>query len=53
MEASCPLQDCHHTVTGSNEAEVMGKLAEHGRKEHGITEVSEDLKSKIRKTFKT
>ncbi len=52
MQASCPLQGCHYSVTGKDESDIMRKLAEHGREQHGITKVSEDLKRKIEQTFK-
>lgn len=44
--------DCDHVITGENEAEIMKKAAEHGRTEHGMKELSEELKSKIRPMIK-
>jgi predicted small metal-binding protein len=49
-EAGC---DCDYIATGQTEEELMGKLREHGMKEHGKTEedmmqMKDKLKSSIR-----
>jgi len=41
--------DCDFVVRGETEEELFRKALEHGRAEHGMTEISKDLKEKMRK----
>lgn len=47
MQVSCPLQGCHYSATGSNEADVMKQLAEHQREAHGVKEIGEDMRTRV------
>jgi predicted small metal-binding protein len=40
--------DCDFEARGETVEEVLQKCAEHGRQEHGMTEISQDLQTKIR-----
>jgi len=39
--------DCDFVARGETTEELMGKAAEHARKDHGMTEISEEFKAKI------
>jgi predicted small metal-binding protein len=40
--------DCDWKCQGANEQEVLRKVEEHGRKDHGMTKIDEELKRRIR-----
>lgn len=40
--------DCDYVVRGETEEELFRKALEHGKQFHGMTELSEDLKHKMR-----
>jgi predicted small metal-binding protein len=40
--------DCDFVVRGETEEDLFRKALEHGRSEHGMTEIPEDLKAKMR-----
>lgn len=40
--------DCDFVVRGETEEELFRNALEHGRKEHGMTEIPDDLKAKMR-----
>lgn len=40
--------DCDFVVRGETEEELFRKALEHGRAAHGMKEISEDLKQKMR-----
>ncbi len=40
--------DCDFVVRGETEEELFRKALEHGREFHGMTEIPEDLKQKMR-----
>jgi predicted small metal-binding protein len=44
--------DCDFIVRGDTEEELFSKALEHGRKAHGMTELSEELKGKMRKLIR-
>ena len=39
--------DCDFVIRGETEEDILRKAAEHGRKEHGITEITPDMKKKL------
>jgi predicted small metal-binding protein len=45
-------QNCNFICRGETEEEVLKKAAEHGKKSHGMTELSEELKNKIKNSIK-
>ena len=44
--------NCDHVITGTNEQEILAKAAKHGREQHNIKELTDDLKVKIRTNIK-
>lgn len=40
--------ECDFVVRGETEEELFRKALEHGREAHGMTEIPEDLKNKMR-----
>ena len=40
--------DCDFTICAKTEDELFRKAAEHGRKEHNMKEIPNDLKEKVR-----
>jgi len=40
--------DCDYVVRGETEEELFREALEHGKKVHGMTELSADLKEKMR-----
>jgi predicted small metal-binding protein len=42
------MQGCDFVADGNTEDEVMQKAAEHAKAVHGLTEVSEELATKVR-----
>ena len=40
--------DCDFVARGETEQDVLEQCAEHGRKEHGMNELSADLAEKVR-----
>lgn len=44
--------DCDFVVRGETEEELFRKALEHGRAVHGMTEISEELKGKMRDLIK-
>ncbi len=40
--------DCNFVVRAQTEEELFKKAAEHGRKDHNMQELSEELKAKMR-----
>jgi predicted small metal-binding protein len=44
---------CSFTAQAETEEELLKKVAEHARKEHGVTEVSPELLSKVRSAVVT
>ena len=44
--------DCSAEIRGTDTEEVYRKAIEHGRKEHGLKEVSPELEAKIRNAVK-
>lgn len=40
--------DCDFEARGETAEEVLRECAEHGRQEHGMTEISPELETKIR-----
>ena len=44
--------DCDFKARGNTVDEVVRKAAEHGRKEHGMKEIPEELKEKIKKAVR-
>lgn len=44
--------DCSFIVRGETEEELFRKALEHGEKAHGMTELSPDLKEKMRKLIR-
>lgn len=40
--------DCDFVIRGKTEEEILKKAAEHGRKEHGMTEITPELKKQLR-----
>jgi len=40
--------DCDFVARGASEEEILEKAAEHGRKEHGMTEIPPELYAKAR-----
>ena len=44
--------DCDFEARGETVEEVLQKCAEHGRQEHGMTEIPQDLETKIRAAIK-
>lgn len=49
-EFSCKSVDptCDYTVSGETDQEVLDKAIEHGKEKHGITEFTDELKSKVK-----
>ncbi len=45
-------KDCDFVCRGNTVEDVLKKAAEHGKKEHGMTELSRELKEKIRSAAK-
>lgn len=45
-------KDCDFVCHGNTVDEVVQKAAEHGRKEHGMTKLSQELRDKIRSVVK-
>lgn len=43
--------DCDFVVRGETEEEILRKATEHGRKEHGMTELTPEMKNKLRKAI--
>lgn len=44
--------DCDFVVRGETEEELFRKALEHGREYHGMTEIPQDLKDKMRKLIR-
>lgn len=44
--------ECDWKTTAENEEEVLRRAGEHARKEHGMTQLSDDLKNQIRAKIK-
>ena len=40
--------DCDFVAHGETEAQVMEKVAEHAKKDHGMHEIPEDVATKVR-----
>jgi predicted small metal-binding protein len=41
------VNGCAWSITADNEEELFKKIAEHARKDHGITEIPNDLIQKV------
>ena len=44
---------CEFTVSAATEEELLRKVAEHGAKEHGVTEISPELAAKVKAAIRT
>jgi predicted small metal-binding protein len=44
--------DCDFVARGETEQEILQQCAEHGRKEHGMTELPADLAVKVRSAIR-
>ena len=44
--------DCDFVARGNTEEEVLAAAAEHGKKDHGMTELDNETKEKIRSLVK-
>lgn len=44
--------DCDFVVRGETEEELFRNALEHGRREHGMAEIPEDLKAKMRRLIR-
>jgi predicted small metal-binding protein len=44
--------DCDFVVRGDTEEELFRNALEHGREYHGMTEIPQDLKEKMRKLIR-
>ena len=40
-------KDCDFRAVGNTDQEVLGKIIEHAKSEHGLTEFPEDMKNKV------
>ena len=47
------IEGCDHVVRGETEEEVMRKGAEHGRQAHGIENMDEETRRKVRSRIQT
>lgn len=43
---------CDTVIDGGTEDEVLNKASEHGRQAHGLKEMTNDLKDKVRSAIK-
>lgn len=43
---------CSFTATATTEEELLQKVAEHARHDHGVTEISDDLAAKVKAAIK-
>jgi predicted small metal-binding protein len=54
MKLDCPMDDCHASIEGETEADVMAQAEEHAKDAHPDLELDDattaDLKSKIQRT---
>jgi len=44
--------DCDGVIRAETEEELMGKVAEHAKTAHGITEISPELAAKVKAAIK-
>lgn len=44
--------DCDFIARGKDENEIMRKLEEHAKKEHGMKEIPQEIRTKARKALK-
>jgi predicted small metal-binding protein len=44
---------CAAVVEGKDEAEVLGRAAEHARKDHGVKEITPELAAKVKAAIRT
>ena len=44
--------DCDYSICAETEEEIFAKAAEHGRTEHNITEISDEMKDKARSVIR-
>lgn len=44
--------DCKWTTTADSEEEIMQKIKEHANKDHGFSEIPNDLAEKVKKAIK-
>jgi predicted small metal-binding protein len=47
-----PESGCDFKATGSDEKEILDKAAVHGREKHGITEMTDEIKEKVRSVIR-
>lgn len=40
--------DCDWSTRGQNDEQVMNEAFQHGREKHGIREITDDIKNKVR-----
>ncbi len=50
--ADVGLSDCQWQTNGSSLEEIMRNAEEHGKNEHNLTEINEDLRNRIRQNVK-
>jgi predicted small metal-binding protein len=44
--------DCDFVACGKTEEEIFQKASEHGRKDHNMSEIPEELKEKVRSAIR-
>ncbi|HET8857347.1 MAG TPA: DUF1059 domain-containing protein [Nitrososphaeraceae archaeon] len=44
--------DCKWTTTANTEEEIMEKIKEHARNDHGFTEIPQDIAKKVKTAIK-
>ena len=44
--------DCDYSVCAETEEEIFAKTAEHARTEHNITEITEEMRDKVRSAIR-
>ncbi|HSD04123.1 MAG TPA: DUF1059 domain-containing protein [Nitrosopumilaceae archaeon] len=47
------VNGCAWSATAKDESELFSKIAEHAKKDHGITEIPQDLIEKVRSKIQT
>ncbi len=50
--ADVGLSECQWQTNGSTLEEIMQNVEEHGKNEHNLTEINEDLRNRIRQNVK-
>jgi predicted small metal-binding protein len=46
------FDQCNWRTQGDDETVMMRDISKHGREQHGLTEIKEDLDTKIRSAFR-